>query len=160
MLAEGNALLSALAAVKARADVAPQEETAEMPVWVKKLAPPEVYAEGELVEEVDSSSVTGRTVALDKGLVSMLSAAMDSEDELELTPELLAPYSVSSPEPVVHREVEPSKDMKMDTAVPSQPTSYSPTNRQDTDWLVILLIISFLVLTIAAIVTIVLLILL
>jgi hypothetical protein len=36
-------------------------------------------------------------------------------------------------------------------------TSYRPANRQDTDWLVILLIISFFVLTIAAIVTIVLL---
>jgi hypothetical protein len=36
-------------------------------------------------------------------------------------------------------------------------TSYRPVSRQDTDWLVILLIISFFVLTIAAIVAIVLL---
>lgn len=164
LLAESEDLLSALAAVKARAAATPTEKSDEMPLWVKKLAPPEVRT-----EEIDEDAVDGeghadtatapktRTVALDEGLVSMLSAAMDSEDELELTPELLAPYTVEAPEPAQPDTDDETIDGRMDTAVPDVPTSYRPTNRQDTDWLVILLIISFFVLTIAAVVTIVLL---
>ncbi|MBK7897279.1 MAG: exodeoxyribonuclease VII large subunit [Candidatus Promineifilaceae bacterium] len=165
-LVENEGLLAALAAVKARAAVAPMAKSTEMPLWVKKLAPPEVQTslpeaatslEAE-VGDVDTAVSPKHEVALDAGLLSMLSAAMDSEEDLELTPELLAPYQVV-PDPVAQPEEAGHVDRLMDTAVPTTPTSYQPANRQDTDWLVILLIISFLVLTIAAIVTIVLLIL-
>ncbi|WP_420630399.1 exodeoxyribonuclease VII large subunit [Candidatus Leptofilum sp.] len=154
LLAEGEDLLAALAVVKARAAVAP-DDTAEMPPWVKKLAPKEVQAE----TPDDVAQPTSENVALDDGLVTMLSAAMDSEEELELTPELLAPYQVTVPETAVQPDQSSREDRLMDTAVPTNPTSYQPANREDTDWLVILLIISFFVLTIAVIVTIVLLIL-
>jgi hypothetical protein len=161
LLAESEDLLSALAAVKARASVAPAETSEEMPVWVKKLAPPEVQViesgEDGLVGGEQSASQSSRAVALEAGLVSMLSAAMDSEEELELTPDLLEPYMIT--EPVVVATADETERGAMDTAVPTQPTSYKPTNREDTDWLVILLIISFVVLTIAIIVTIILLIL-
>lgn len=158
LLAEGEELLSALAAVKARAAAAPRETAAEMPVWVQKLAPPEVQPVA-LGEEEPAAAPVAQAVELDEGLVSMLSAAMDSEDDLELTPELLAPYKVPVPEPPVVEEAGEVVDRRMDTAVPTEPTSYHPVNREDTDWLVILLIISFFVLTVAVIVTIVLLIL-
>lgn len=161
LLAENEGLLSALALVKSRAAAAPPEKQAEMPSWVKKLAPPETEldAVGGYVptEESGEDALTARDVVLDAGLVSMLSAAMDSEEELELTPEMLAPYQVAAPKTAPPQE--PPVDRLMDTAVPSNPTSYRPANREDTDWLVILLIISFFVLTIAVIVTIILLIL-
>lgn len=162
MLAESEGLLSALAAVKARAAVAPTQTGEELPVWVKKLAPPEVEVTG--VEDETDEVVPPRApkAELDEDLISKLSEAMDSEDELELTPEFLAKYMPEEPAP---------PELLVGTAVPAQPstpqdieeplaeltTSYRPVNRQDTDWLVILLIISFFVLTIAAIVTIVLL---
>lgn len=168
LLVENEALLSALAAVKARAEVAPTEKPAEVPVWVQKLAPPEVQPlvsddQDDPAEKVGIHAPAAQQVKLDDGLVSLLSAAMDSEEVLELTPELLAPYQVAVPETAVPLEKgvkkETSANSLMDTAVPTTPTSYQPTNREETDWLVILLIISFFVLTIAAIVTIVLLIL-
>jgi len=162
LLAESEGLLSALAAVKARAAAAPTPSGAELPVWVKKLAPPEVQVEEAGDEIVDTTRRKGPHAELDEDLVSKLSEAMDSEEELELTPEFLARYIPEEPEPA---------ERLTETAVPSeQPTvpemeeplaelttSYRPANRQDTDWLVILLIISFFVLTIAAIVTILLL---
>ncbi|WP_420644819.1 hypothetical protein [Candidatus Leptofilum sp.] len=160
LLADGDELLSALAAVQARAAVMPSK-AADLPPWVKKLAPEEIQVDATEDDETamagGTASPTVDNVALDDGLVSMLSAAMDSEDELELTPELLAPYRVAVVEPM--QTTGNVMDDQMDTAVPIEPTSYQPANREDTDWLVILLIISFFVLTIAAIVTIVLLIL-
>ena len=162
LLAESEGLLSALAAVKARAAAAPPQTGENLPVWVRKLAPPEVEVAG--VEDESEEVVRRRApkAELDEDLISKLSEAMDSEDELELTPEFLARYIPEEPEP---------PEPLAETAVPlEQPppevieeplaeltTSYRPVNRQDTDWLVILLIISFFVLMIAAIVTIVLL---
>jgi hypothetical protein len=163
LLVESEDLLSALAAVKARAAVAPTQAGENLPVWVRKLAPPEVQTaeiENETVEVVHSRAPK---TELDEDLISKLSEAMDSEDELELTPEFLSKY--------IPEEPEPPEPLMMDTAVPLEQstvqkteeplaelaTSYRPVSRQDTDWLVILLIISFFVLTIAAIVAIVLL---
>lgn len=152
LLAESESLLSALAAVKARAAVAPSQTSEELPVWVKKLAPAEVAVD-ETARAAYPKAPDGE---LDAELISRLSEAMDSEEELEVTPELLGKYV---PEPA---------EQPQETAVPprhaAQPamkeeplaelsTSYRPVNRQDTDWLVILLIISFFILTIAAIVT-------
>lgn len=157
LLAEGEGLLAALAAVKARAALAP-EEPPEMPPWVKKLAPEEVRTTEVESDDAEVGDAPGQ-VALDEGLVTMLSAAMDSEEELELTPEMLAPYRDAMPETVEEGVNNDTQAGQMDTAVPTNPTSYQPTNREDTDWLVLLLIISFFVFTIAIVVTIVLLIL-
>jgi hypothetical protein len=162
LLAESEGLLAALAAVKARAAAAPTHTSEEMPVWVRKLAPPEVQAE----EAEDEAAVAARPrrtrTELDQELVSMLSVAMDSEEELELTPELLAKYLPEELEAADSWEdmavpPEQSTAQEMEEPLAELTTSYRPANRQDTDWLVILLIISFFVLTIAAIVTIVLL---
>ena len=156
MLTENEGLLSALAAVKARATAAPVENEENLPIWVQKLAPPEVAESGadaaELPEEAEDTAV------LDADLVEVLSAAMDSQEEVELTPDLLAPYLPQSPEP---DEVIPNEPMVEEAAdsLADLSTSYRPTNQQDTDWLVILLIITFFILTIAVLSAIILLIL-
>ena len=159
LLVENEGLLSALAAVKARAEAAPEVEGDELPVWVKKLAPPEVQAEGaEGDPTTDSRAAAAGQAELNEDLVTILSAAMDSEEEMELTPELLAPYVPEPSEPVEDEGVAEAMGEETAVALADLSTSYRPANRQDTDWLVILLIISFFVLTIAAVVTIILLI--
>lgn len=160
LLAEEEGLLSALAAVKVRAAVSHQEVADEqLPGWVQKLAPPELQT-----EEADEAGVAhpaAPKAELDAELVALLSRAMDSEEEMELTPELLAPY-VPEPSSQMEAEVEADdvEDVGEETAVSlaNLSTSYQPANRQDTDWLVILLIFSFFIFTIAVIVTIILLI--
>ena len=154
LLTESEGLLAALAAVKARAAVAPEAD--EMPVWVRKLAPPEVQAEEASTEE--SHLTITRKAELDADLVALLSAAMDSETDMELTPELLAPYVPDTPSEPEDEEVVDEMGEETAVALADLSTSYRPVNRQDTDWLIILLIISFFVLATAAIVAIVLLI--
>ena len=165
LLAESEGLLSALAAVKARAAAVPPPAGEELPVWVRKLAPPEVEIDGGGDEAVAAVRPKTPDAELDEELVTKLSEAMDSEEELELTPEFLARYipevptPSDPPEPVAETAVSQEQITPQETeaSLAELATSYRPTNRQDTDWLVILLIISFFVLTIAAIVTIILL---
>jgi hypothetical protein len=162
LLAESEGLLTALAAVKARAAVAPTHSGEALPVWVRKLAPAEVQVDEVGDETLQMVRPKLPRTELDEGLVSKLSEAMDSEEELELTPEFLARYMPEEPElpePLADTAVPPEQSAPQEVEEPlaELATSYRPANRQDTDWLVILLIISFFVLTIAAIVTIVLL---
>jgi hypothetical protein len=157
ILADSEELLTALTAVKARAAAVPESTGNDLPVWVRKLAPPEVKAEAEDASEEAAFTANRRTAVLDEKLVTILSEAMDSEDELEVTPELLAPYVPTTPVPTPVERLEGAMGEDSAVAVANLPTSYRPTSREDTDWLVILLIISFFVLTVAAIVTIILL---
>ncbi len=157
ILADSEELLTALTAVKARAAAAPEATGQDLPVWVRKLAPPEVQAESEEAPEEPVLNNPRRTAVLDEKLVTILAAAMDSEEELEVTPELLAPYVPPTPVPTRVDQTEGAMGEDSAVAVANLPTSYRPANREDTDWLVILLIISFFVLTIAAAVTIILL---
>lgn len=157
LLAESKDLLSALSAVKARAVVAPAAADENVPVWVQKLAPPEAQVNQPDASLAEEERGFRRTAVLDDELVAMLSAAMDSDDEMELTPELLAPYVPEVPDAPVPVESDEAKGgMGAETAVTHLTSSYRPANREDTDWLVILLIISFFILTIAAILAIVL----
>jgi hypothetical protein len=127
------------------------------------LAPPDVQVDGQ-EDDVAEETIQpkARRTELDENLVTLLSEAMDSEEEMELTPELLAKYI---PEEPILPESPEDTAVSQEYAVLQQTeeplatltTSYRPNNRQDTDWLVILLIISFFILTTAAIITIVLL---
>jgi hypothetical protein len=99
ILADSEELLTALTAVKARAAAVPESTGNDLPVWVRKLAPPEVKAEAEDASEEAAFTANRRTAVLDEKLVTILSEAMDSEDELEVTPELLAPYVPTTPVP-------------------------------------------------------------
>lgn len=157
LLSADDGLLAALEDVQTRATVAQSEHEEALPVWVKKLAPAEAGLEVEPDEaEKDSHLKRMAEGDLNAELVALLSDAMDSEEEMEITPEILAPFLPAEPDPLVD-EVE--EEVMEDTAVSqlALSTSYHPANRRDTDWLVILLIISFFVLTIAAVITIILL---
>lgn len=73
---------------------------AELPSWVKQLAPPEVQAELGLIEEdwdeaeTDLSVIASETPSgeLSEEMVSYLSQAIDGDDDVELTPEMLASF--------------------------------------------------------------------
>ncbi|MCP4419979.1 MAG: exodeoxyribonuclease VII large subunit [Chloroflexi bacterium] len=159
LLSANDGLLSALAEVKARAAVAPTEPVegeGVLPVWVQKMAPAEANID---VVQDDKVGHVGREDELNAGLVTMLSKAMDSDEEMELTPELLAPYLPMEPEGVDDEDVGAVVEKEEETAVSlaNLSSSYRPPNREDTDWLVILLLISFFILMIAVVVAIVLL---
>lgn len=81
---------------------------AELPSWVKKLAPPEIRAELDEIDGTDSNNAPELAVGeitaaatdqpldlsagndLSDALFTLLSQAMDSEDDIELTPEMVA----------------------------------------------------------------------
>jgi hypothetical protein len=145
---EQKELALALASVKRRADAAKLVE-AELPEWVQKIAPPEVQE--ELVEEEEAGllSTAAVTTSLDDELVATLAEAMDSEDEVEVTSDMLAQYDVQPEQPIVPAAAE------VDTAVsppPPQPRYTLPPDHHETDWLVILLIIAFFIMAMAMIV--------
>ena len=99
-----QALTPILADIKRRAEAASLEE-AEVPYWVKKLAPPEIREELAQLESVTiTTAVSPQPAPLDDKLLSALSQAMDSDEEVELTPEMLAqlaPTAVPPPIPTV-----------------------------------------------------------
>ena len=149
---EQEALALALASVKRRADAAKLAE-AELPEWVQKIAPPE--AQEEWVEEEDPDleaellAATAVTANLDEELVETLAEAMDSEEEVEVTSDMLAQYDVQPEQPIAPAEAE------VDTAVsppPLKPRYTLPPDHHETDWLVILLIITFFVMAVAMII--------
>jgi len=156
-ISDQESLREALSAIKKRSEVA-QLAPAELPVWVRKMAPPGV--ETEAPEAAPESETTPDAAALDnEELVAFLSQAMESDEEVELTPEVLAEYvpQTAVPEPTpppASAAAQPTQNeaAKMtEEDVYSLQSSYRPTNPRDTDWLVILLIISFFIMTIAAI---------
>lgn len=145
---EQEELALALASVKRRADAAKLAE-AQLPEWVQKIAPPEVQEELVEEEEADLLAATAVTTNLDDELVATLAEAMDSEDEVEVTSGMLAQYDVQPEQPIVPAVAE------VDTAVSHQPLKprYAlPPDHHETDWLVILLLITFFVMAMAMIV--------
>ena len=106
------------AAVQSQATAASLVPT-ELPPWVRKLAPPEVKeelgmaqereepelsSEMEAVEEEGQKAVD-QTAQLPPEMVSFLSSAIDSDEEIELAPEMIAEYL---PEATRRREVVPA----------------------------------------------------
>ena len=148
-----------MAAIKKRSEAA-QLAPAELPVWVKKMAPPGVEAPDTEPEPQAAPESEAASALSNEELVAFLSEAMESEEEVELTPEMLAEYApqtaVTEPTlPPASAAAQPTQDeaaRMTEEDVSSLSSSYRPTNPRDTDWLVILLIISFFIMTIAAIV--------
>jgi hypothetical protein len=161
-----TALSSILADVKRRAEAA-QVLPADLPDWVQKMAPPEIQAEAALAEaeraetaELEMSSDESATITppLDEALVSFLTTAMEGTEEIELTPEVveeMSPGSAArqdkSPKAPLNEIPAPlSEERVADRALPAP--MLPPNPNRETDWLVILLILSFFILTIAIIV--------
>lgn len=92
-------------AVQAESNAASLVPT-ELPPWVQKLAPPEIKEELDLEgkEEIDEGAADAdvveeerqvardRTEELPPEMVAFLSNAIDSDEEIELTPEMIAEY--------------------------------------------------------------------
>lgn len=162
---EREALAAALAEVKKRSDVSNLPQS-DLPPWVRRLAPPEIRAQME--QEAGETAVIPTVSAIEETplndtLISRLSAAMDSEEEVELTATLLAeiapklvrtPPSSSSMTP--HSEVwQEEMATKQPVIGYEDPDAYLPRSRHD-DRLVILLLVCFIILSIlivAAIIT-------
>jgi hypothetical protein len=104
---EQNGLAAVLSDVKKRSDAARRTQT-PLPAWVQKIAPPEVQAElPAAADEPPLPSYPMRRqeeVGLEADLLARLSAAMDSEDEVELTPEMLTELAVAAPEAVAETQ--------------------------------------------------------
>ncbi|HEX6384129.1 MAG TPA: hypothetical protein VF177_05615 [Anaerolineae bacterium] len=160
------ALTSTLADVKKRAEAA-QLAPADLPTWVQKMAPPEVQAQMEKEAEGEAQMEAAEPnerpqAALSSELVEFASAAMESEEEVELKPEVIEKLAPAAAPPPVPRVVPPAPpivapteavdEMYPNVEPPPSPAYVSPPQRHETDWLVILLIFSFLILTIAVIV--------
>ena len=137
------ALASALADVKKRARAA-HLAPAELPDWVQKMALPEREVAGASPAETETPGAPSEA-ALSSELVEFATAAIESEEEVELKPEIiekLAPAAQPPARPAARDDVE--APVAGDYA-PRRP-------RHETDWLVILLMFSFFVLTIAVVV--------
>ncbi len=103
----------AATAVQPSADAASLAPT-ELPPWVRKLAPPEVKKELGLEQEGEREpslepdaageprrEMGDRATELPPEMVAFLSNAIDSDEEIELTPEMIAEYL---PQPTPHEE--------------------------------------------------------
>ncbi len=93
---------AALTGIKRRSDVARQTSTS-LPEWVHKIAPLELQ-EVEAPPPVSPAAKT-TTTPLSEELVTYLAAAMESDQDVEITPEMLAQWvPASKPAPAVVEE--------------------------------------------------------
>lgn len=113
------AFTAALTGIKRRSDIARQTSTA-LPEWVHKIAPLELQA-----VETAPAATPEKTAQppLDEELVRYLSSAMESEQDVELTPEMLAQWLPREGSAPVAAETAVSPE----TAVDSQPTPVAQT---------------------------------
>lgn len=174
-------LLSALAGIKRRSELAQQTQS-DLPIWVKKLAPEEVQESMSLEEEIEVGPEQADLPQLNEEMVHYLSTLMDSEDEVELTPDLLAQWLPAAEMPARHdtavADVEAqtlelkewADDLahvadEAETAVnPYDPVADSPpkaapkpaakTGTRQTDWLVIIAIVALVVFALALVIAI------
>src|SRR5262245_44735080 len=104
LVADEAAFTAALTGIKRRADVSRQSPTS-VPIWVQKLAPPELQEELKLDEPEEQeeeapvlAAVAPAAPVLNEEMVTYLSGLMDSEEDVELTPDILAQWA---PEPAI-----------------------------------------------------------
>lgn len=146
------ALTPMLADIKKRSEAARQAPE-DMPYWVQKIAPPDFQpmdvAEAGEKTAVSSHSTEPELPRLDTNLVTYLSDAMDSDEIVELTPELLAKYlPMRSQEPPAPA----SPQAEATTSVPPSTTKMSRAPRQLTEQLVGGLILLIVLLTLVALI--------
>lgn len=128
-LAARSELNSILADIKKRAE-ATRLTVSELPYWVQKMAPPEVRTELGLGSETEteSNAVTAQAISLeeltplspqiDQAVLTFLSKAMDSDEDVELTPDILTRLAPDS------AATEPAAATP--TAPPPEPSSPLP----------------------------------
>lgn len=152
-----KALPPVLADIKKRAEVTRLEE-AKLPPWVWKMAPPEVRAALETENSQPSEEKEiGQTVELNEEFIATLSEVMENEEDVELTPQMLAtllppdapepqgrdvtsqPYEIPSPE-----ADEPERQIELDF-------STAQVQESGNDRFLVLIIMGLLILTILAV---------
>lgn len=183
-LVQDEALTTALAGIKRRA-AATKQAPVGLPDWVQKIAPPEVQTleseAGETAVPMPASATYASSrdqLLLDGALVEFLSEMMESEEEIELTPEMLSPYT-SVPQPAGKADAvlpgtaaAPDDLPGEDEAAPAPVQPYALVTEtvstvppavgrppapiyHQTDWLVVVLITTSVIFTLALIVTII-----
>lgn len=169
LVGDDAAFAAALVAIKRRATTA-QQTSQTLPDWVQKIAPPELQdtAVPPTPEPPDPAptAVAHRTTPLNQDLVALLSSAMESDQEIELTPDLLAqwqpqtePTPPTAVTPAIYQppaEPEPELPATLEiTEAPPPIQPYDPVGEarpkparprkkaaqasQKTDWMVIIL---------------------
>lgn len=175
------AFTAALTGIKRRSNVARQAPV-ELPDWVQKIAPPEMQ-ETIVVNRDDESMASRQTYSpslgvrlpLDEELVAFLSLAIESDEDVELTPELLAQWIPKSrselsvvetavpitdstsaeniEEPVTAVQPYDPVAEPISQPAPSHPSARKkPPAKQQTDWPVIILMGTFMFLVVLVLV--------
>lgn len=138
---------------------------AEMPVWVQQLAPNSVLRETAVSPHKPAETETA--AALPDELVAYLSGAMERDEEVELTPQMLARFwpeataeTAAAPVQDAPQSESPMPAQSDDEAMRDEPVRLDPAKaaqcqqrpQNEIDWLVVLLVLGLLVVaTIAAI---------
>lgn len=142
-----QALSPILADIKRRAE-ATRIEQAQLPYWVEKLAPPEVKKELGQIESAKPATAVSSSPSspLNDTLLSVLSQAMDSKEEIELTSEMLAKLSPTA--------VTPSSPTlgQTPTHTPPPTTHPSASRPQNLNVAITILVFALILLTILLIV--------
>lgn len=156
-----TALTPILADIKKRSEAA-QIAQAELPVWVQRMAPPEVQAEMDANSDEEATAVSRPLPnksedILNEELVTFLSDAIEDLEDVEVTTELLedmAPGITTEPLPTdaTLYEIPPPIIPPLPAAGPTP--AAPPSTRREPDWSIILLIVSFIILTAACLLTI------
>jgi hypothetical protein len=166
-LAENEELTAVLTGIKRRSVVA-ANAPGSMPDWVQKIAPPEVqteFAEGmDEDNQITETAVSATVITLNNDALSFLSQAMDSDEDVILTPDILAQWvsEIVEDNPILDEDIVHPYDPvtadggKMDNphAIRSSATrrKAAASQRVDTDWLVIILIVVFIILAVAVLI--------
>lgn len=139
-LAARSELNSILADIKKRAE-ATRLTVSELPYWVQKMAPPEVRTELGLGSETETENnvVTAQAISLeeltplspqiDQAVLTFLSKAMDSDEDVELTPDILtrlAPDSAATESTAAAPTAPPSGPS---SPLPEAPLPANPARR-------------------------------
>lgn len=150
------ALTPMLADIKKRSEAA-QQAPEDMPYWVQKIAPPQFQPADLAAEQAETAvsppphPVESDASLLDKELLSYLSEAMDSDEVVELTPELLAQYQPvrpNEPEPVAQAAEEVAESVAL---VKNGRSSQQRRTEQFVGGLIVLIVLLTLLALIAAI---------
>lgn len=178
LLPDRAAMAAVLADIKKRSDAA-QLTQADLPPWVQKIAPPEVKAQmpvqksgEEPVNAEKQAGLPAKTIPaarpLTDDMMARLSAAMDADDDVELTAEMLADLGFAE---VDGDDRDSLDDLPLDDPLsvdlrpelpysPSavsweDPEAVAPSSRRPADYGMILLLIIFAIVAVLLVVVIV-----
>lgn len=143
-----TALTPVLADIKRRALVSKLAE-AKLPEWVQHIAPLEVQEQLKLKKKPIKDEA--ETAVLNKRLITVLSDAMDSQGDVELTPEMLDALSPVMLSPDEKAVVNDPYTVPPPETTPQSTEPLIDHSENQIDWLMIFLLLAILVLIIAVI---------